>query len=191
MSCLDRNCWRSLPCSRAPCAMAPSGNRTPECRGAQTHSASAFVTRVWMVYQRALSLSLYLGDAGVSPELEALSRGASCVGKALSLGLSRERGGLARERRERGRGLGQALECTHTSAEAKPRSLARSPVRRGRPVRGRWRDSRCTRTRAGVSRSQLPEALLRGRPRQRPHRDERNGSRQLPAFKPRRVWLVP
>ena len=141
MSCLDRNCWRSLPCSRAPCAMAPSGNRTPECRGAQTHSASAFVTRVWMVYQRALSLSLYLGDAGVSPELEALSRGASCVGKALSLGLSRERGGLARERRERGRGLGQALECTHTSAEAKPRSLARSPVRRGRPVRERWRDT--------------------------------------------------
>ena len=142
-------------------------------------------------FTSARSLSLYLADAGVSPELEALSRGASCVGKALSLGLSRERGGLARERRERGRGLGQALECTHTSAEAKPRSLARSPVRRGRPVRERWRDSRCTRTHSGVSRSQLPEALLRGRPRQRPHRDERNGSRQLPAFKPRRVWLVP
>lgn len=54
-------------------------------------------------FTSARSLSLYLADAGVSPELEALSRGASCVGKALSLGLSRERGGLARERRERGR----------------------------------------------------------------------------------------
>jgi len=31
-----------------------------------------------------------------------------------------------RESGEREGGLGQALECTHTSAEAKPRSLARS-----------------------------------------------------------------
>ena len=133
--------------------MAPSGNRTPECRGAQTHSASAFVTRVWVVYQRALSLSLYLGDAGVSPELEALSRGASCVGKALSLGLSRERGGLARERREREGGLGQALECTHTSAEAKPRSLARSLAGEARETgeREMERLSLHTHTRGGLS----------------------------------------
>ena len=30
-----------------------------------------------------------------------------------------------------------------------------------------------------------------GWPRQRSYRDERNGSRQFPAFKPCRVWLVP
>ena len=111
---------------RAPCAMAPSGNRTPERRGAQTHSASAFVTRVWMVYQRALSLSLYLADAGVSPELEALKRG-FMRGESPELGpLKREGRACARAARER-----EALaKRSSARTQALKPSLARSLARR-------------------------------------------------------------
>ena len=148
-----------------------------------------------MVYQRALSLSLslYLADAGVSPELEALKRG-FMRGESPELGpLKREGRACARAAREREALAKRSSARTQALKPSLARSLARSLAGEARETgeREMERHSRCTRTHAGVSRSQLPEALLRGRPRQRPHRDERNGSRQLPAFKPRRVWLVP
>ena len=106
--------------------------------------------------------------------------------------------------RERERDLGRVHQCTQA---LKPRLKTRSPVRRGRRERERgpglgtltplpWeeviareRDSLNTHSARG-SLSALGGPVA-GNLRQQPYRDERNGSRQLPAFKPRRIWLVP
>ena len=88
-------------------------------------------------FTSARSLSLYLADAGVSPELEALKR-SFMRGESPELGpLKREGRACARAAREREALAKRSSARTQALKPSLARSLARSPVRRGRPVRER------------------------------------------------------